>query len=638
MRLRTVLLCGGLLAMLLPTSLEGADERVRLVLRNGRRLEGRVYDMRDQYVELHQPLGSSRLPKSEIEAWGVLPDAGTEGQAPNLLIVVDNGHEIAGKATYREDTLEWVIELPTGQARYPEKRVRRTIPATGITSDGLYTPRRDFEERIARAIADVRSGERLRVDRGRDYLVQAGFFALRPIAKSLESEGDHPILKEISLDERLRVVVPEGTENSNPTLLRDVTTGLPSLRVEALRRALIELGAELYPLLGLLLLDDDQPAEVRSFATEVLGRMHCIPELLRAYEDSEGQAQFAIAIALGDNGIYLGIPTLIEALELPASASSGPRSRRTAQELAIARLREYSGEHFGFSMDSTPEERAQVIAQWREWWKANRETIEDAARSALSEVDENPRRRRAADIWRQGMIARSNGQMESAMEFFRRAHEEDPTSAAPLISLGVLAYTYRKSPQQGIDYFRQALSRPEGEGEKDLRRTCFLHLGRIYHSVRDFDLASKSFEKAIEIDPGYSVAWFGLGTVQFQEALLLGGDDVERRRTALVRARTTFEDGITALEAYRAEQQILDLNALPFDEELPFSTREHNRSLRDIRNELLDEIGRFHHQIAVISLALGEKDVARLHLGKAKAAPNPPEGIEYVERALDMPR
>jgi len=635
MRLRQLILCGGILALALPSALEGADERIRLVLRNGRRLEGRAYDLRNQYIELNQSLGSTRLPKSEIQAWGILPDEGTEGQAPNLLIVVDSGHEIAGRSTYEEDTLEWVIELPTGQARYPEERVQRTISQSGLTSDELFTPRRGFEERVASAIAEVRSGDSPRVARGREYLEQAGFFALKAVRKSIDEEGPNEVLRRLSLEERLRIVVPLGLDHTFPNLLRDATSGLPSLRVEALRTALIEIGAELYPLLGLLLLDRDQPAEVRSFAIDVLGRMHCLPELLRAYEDSEGQAQFAIAIALGDNGVYIGIPTLIEALQLPPAASRAPGARRSAQEVAIQRLREFTGESFGFEPDGTPEERAAAVELWNAWWKENRASVEDSARSAVQEGEASPRRRRAADIWRQGTLAYDRQQFESAMQLFQRAHDEDPTSAAPLISLGILSYTYRQDPQTGIDYFRQALSRPEGEGESELRRACYFHLGRIYTLGRDFDMAQKSLMKAVEIDPGYALAWFELGKVQFQEALLIGGDDTERRRDSLEIARATFLDGITALNAYRERQEILDLNALPFDVELPFSAREHNRSLRDIRQQLLNEIGRFHHEIAKICLALGETSLAKRHLAEAKEAPRPPEGLATLERVLD---
>ncbi len=613
---------------------DASGERMRLVMHTGERLEGRVYDLRNQYLEIQRSLGSKQFPKSEVDSWVLIPDEDAASTRGRLIIVLNGGHEIGGNVSFVPETLEWVVELAAGEARYPEKEVQRTIPPSGITSDGRFTPRLGFQQVIEKAIAEVRSGEKLEVASGSQTLRDAGFFALSAMEKSIEAEGPNETLKSLILEERFRVVVPVGIEEKLPNLLSDLMQAHPTTRVEVLREALVETGSDLYPLLGLLLLDPNQPKEVRSFSIDVLGRMHRVQELITAYSVAEGRAQFAVAVALGDNGIYLGIPTLIETLEIEARGE-GLHGEVSAAAFALQRLREYSGENFGYDPNGTPESRAEAVQQWRNWWDQNRGVIEDSVRESLVEGEESPRRRRAADLWRQGMLARARGQQESASGFFERAHQEDPTAAAPLISLGIIAYTYRKDPQAGIDYFRQALGREEATGEESLRRLCYFHLGRIYQLGRDYDMARRSLLKAVETDPTFSGAWYELGMVRYQQGLLISGEDAAQRREALSEARDSFGEGIEALERYRDAQTLLDLTSLPYDAELPFSTRDHNRSLRDIRNRLDVEIGRFHYQMAVISVALGEATVALQHLRQAKLSTEVPDGTDTLERVIE---
>jgi len=644
-RLLGLLVC---IALVGSATIAEAGERIRLILFSGEALEGRVYDLHDQYLEIHRTLGSTKVAKSDIESWRLVldedaepvPAAGTApgGEAaaadPGILLILQGGHEIAGEVRFLPETLEWVVRLPAGEARYPEKEVARTIAPSGITSDGRFTPRPDFDRRIREAVAAVRGESSLARETAAEYIEAAGFFALRELERSLAEEGEHPQVARLLLRERFRVVLPAGIEKSFPNLLRDVSEGLADSRVEALREALLEAGSDLYPFLGLLLLDERQPAEVRSFAIDILGRMHRIRELLEAYRVAEGQAQFAIAIALGDNGVFIGIPTLIEALSFGEGENVSAEAL-AASALALRRLEEYSGESLGFDPSAPAEERAAAIGRWQEWWQRNRVTIEESLREWIVEGHESPGRRRAADLWRRGMLARERGQHDSAEQFFLDARNADPTSMAPLVSLGIIAYTYRQDPQAAIDWFRQALSRPEAPGEESLRRLCYYHLGRIYQQANDWQMARQSLAKAVEIDPTYTGAWYEFGKVQFQEALRIPGDDPQRRRSALEDARATFLDGIAALERAREDQSLLDLNALPYDDDLPFNTREHNRSLREIRERLLVEIGRFHHQCAVISLALQEPRLAKEHITKARQSPEPEESLDRLEAAVD---
>lgn len=580
---------------------------VRLVLAGGEAVQGRVYDLHNEFLELNQRLGATKILKEQIQGWSHVDGAG--GVEPSgLLLVLDSGHEIDGKVSFDSGTREWVVEVELGGARYPDSQVARTIRPGGICSDGRFSPRTGFATRIQTAIDNVRNGDRVSLEEGKSYLRAAGFFALEAIVANLEAEGENTDLQRIALEERFRVSLPEGISAQHPTFIEDLTEGPDSKRFEVLREALLEHGADLYPLLGLLLLDEEQSVEVRSFSIDVLRRTHRISELVNAYRKSESRAQLALALALGDNGVYIGIPTLIESLSL---------SNLEARKIALNKLEEYTGETYGFDPLKDPGVQGESLARWQEWWHSNRKKVEDTLKFALSPGRDNPQHRRAADLWRQGILAEADQRLDSAEQFYLRAVEEDPTALGPLVSLGIFRYQRRADFEGGIEYFRRALSKDSGPGENELKRLSYYHLGRIYQLSYDFVHARGAYLKAISLDPGYADAWFDLGKVQYEEALVSQGGGAEKRRERITDARSTLEQGIRALLRYREGLVLVDRANLPFDSQLPFSTRDHNRSLKEVRDRIKAEIARFHDQMAVISLALGEREASLTSVEKA---------------------
>ena len=93
-----------------------------------------------------------------------------------------------------------------------------------------------------------------------------------------------------------------------------------------------------------------------------------------AWEASDGQGQLALAIALGENGVHVGISTLIEALEL---------EERAARVIAAKKLYDYTGERFDFDPDGELTARGDSIRKWRAWWDKNRDRIEGLAVAVL---------------------------------------------------------------------------------------------------------------------------------------------------------------------------------------------------------------------------------------------------------------
>ncbi|MGE4619173.1 MAG: tetratricopeptide repeat protein [Planctomycetota bacterium] len=570
-----------------------ASVRVRIRTQAGVVLEGRVYDLGNEYLEVGSRLGNTRILKREVKGWSLVDTESEE--SPGILLIMKNAHEISGNVRFDAGTREWVVDLELGSARYPDSQVERTILPNGICSDDRYAIRADFHERITRALDGVRSDDAMAKKEGSEFIRAAGFFAWRYLEEALAA-GENIEFRKILLEERFRMALPVGLTDSHPHFLKNLTEGNSKTQIELLRGALLENGSDLYPLLGLLLLDEAQSADVRSFSVDVLQRTHSVKELLSAWQSSTAHAQMALAIALGENGVYIGISTLINALELEEVA---------ARSIAADKLMEYTGQLLGFEPDGDPVARAESVKLWRQWWTENQKRIEKIAVSVLEGKELSAERRRASDLWRQGIEAESESRFDAAERFYRKAIEVDPTAMGPFVSLGIFLYQNRSDYDGALESFRKALGREPGIGDGINERTCYYHIGRINQLGLDFDRARTALLKAIQADPNYSAAWFELGRILSEEALLNSGD-LEQRKIQLKEALETFENGIVALIRYREGLIVVDRTNLPFDSALPFSTRDHNRSLRDLRMRILEELGRFRGRISALSLVLGD--------------------------------
>ncbi len=152
-----------------------AEIRVRTL--DGSVFEGRVYDLGNEYLELENRVGSNQILKRMVKSWKQVVLETPE--SPGIILVFEGGHAVSGNVRFDVGTREWVVDLELGSARYPDSEVKRTIQPNGMCSDDRFTVRADFEDRIHRAIAGVRSGESLAAMEGLEFLRAAGFFAKR---------------------------------------------------------------------------------------------------------------------------------------------------------------------------------------------------------------------------------------------------------------------------------------------------------------------------------------------------------------------------------------------------------------------------------------------------------------------------
>ena len=588
----------GLLAILASTLISlfpstSVEAQVRARMIDGKIAEGRFYDLGNEYLELSRRLGTKLVLKREVLGWSSYDLE--KDDLGGILLVLKSGMELGGNVRFDSGTREWVVELELGSARYNDVDVNRTIQPDGMTSDDRFTVRLGFHDRLKKAVESIRNGDALAKKDAENFIRSAGFFAMTTLTEELDKKSN-PVLRRLHLEEKFRMALPAGVSDSHPGFLNALVLGDPEQQITLLREVLLENGSDLYPLLGLLLLDENQSSELRSFCIDILQRTHSVTELVKAWQISQGRAQLALAIALGENGLYIGFSTLLDALGL---------DEQGARTLAALKLEEYTGETFGFDPLGALEDRQVAIAKWREWWSLNKDRIEIVTLAAMENNTDNPQRRRSSDLWRKGLEARTDGRLDSAERFFEQAIEQDPSAMGPFVSQGVLLYQDRSDYAKALEYFSKALGRKPGSGDNVNERACYYHIGKIYALGFDLEKARGALTKSVQIDPNYSVAWFELGRVKYDEALLSDGDRAQRLRL-LLDARNTFSRGATALARYREGLVVVDRTNLPFDSQLPFSARDHNNSIRQIRKRILAELGRFRVRMASISLMVSD--------------------------------
>ena len=146
-----------------------------------------------------------------------------------------------------------------------------------------------------------------------------------------------------------------------------------------------------------------------------------------------------------------------------------------------------------------------------------------------------------------------------------------------------------------------------------------------------FGVQRGAFSKAVKLDPNYSVAWYDLGQIQYDEALLNSGERNDRKKM-LLEARETFDRGLTALKRYREGLVVVDRTNLPFDSQLPFSTRDHNKSLREIRQRILADLGRFRARVAAISWMIGDDKRVIQEFEAARMEESINDDLQFISR------
>jgi serine protease Do len=141
-----------------------------------------------------------------------------------------------------------------------------------------------------------------------------------------------------------------------------------------------------------------------------------------------------------------------------------------------------------------------------------RELQTDLSAQSLSEWSfrqSNKKAVLAEEMCRKGFSFSINGQNQKAMEYFKKATENDPNSTAAWYGLGY-CYAGQNSSMDAIAAYKQAIQ------TDPTNAISHFHLGNYLHKIGRDDEAIAAFKQVVSINPEFEEAFFNLGIIYLE--------------------------------------------------------------------------------------------------------------------------
>jgi len=321
-------------------------------------------------------------------------------------------------------------------------------------------------------------------------------------------------------------------------------------------------------LLAYLSRQKDENSEVRNFClhnlTEKDQNEHLLRLMVNAQKD-DGWLRLAAALYLADNGVYAGVPHFISALRM-----QDPGVRKLTAE----KLRQASGENFGFNPEGTEKERGIAIAKWEKWCKQHSaEILLQSAKVLGSRVTDDDRsfslvyQKRAHTSW-------DKEELDAAADGFRKALELDPSNLAARLALAVLLYTEGGKTREARKELKLILKRYSEEASPTLRKLAFYHLALLDLTGGRWESSIHNLQAAILLDRSFADGYIALGKTYYTQAVsdkaisresLLKLSEAEREVREQRRSRV-IELSVRALECGLAllDRNIREVTSMDF--------------------------------------------------------------------------
>lgn len=175
-----------------------------------------------------------------------------------------------------------------------------------------------------------------------------------------------------------------------------------------------------------------------------------------------------------------------------------------------------------------------------------------------SQSDQKPRL--AGEMCRKGFSFSVNGQDQKALQYFKKATENDPSSTTAWYGLGY-CYAGSDSHKDAIAAYQQAIQTdPTNE-------MSHFHLGNYYQKLGRFNEAIESYQKVVNINPDFEAAYFNLGVIYSKIGQLMEGQEafqnVVRINPAAAKAHYNIGVSYTKLghysDAIEAYKKVIDI-------------------------------------------------------------------------------
>ncbi|MFC1707596.1 hypothetical protein ACFL59_12405, partial [Planctomycetota bacterium] len=559
------------------------------------------------------------------------------------IVILLSGDEVSGQVELRQNgRVIAVVQKTGGEVTFDQRQVR-TI---------LWSHRAESEQKAADGGGIGRTVELLlnRViegtpeDRGvaRDQLLDLGVFALPYLETRKGREDDPPEARKI-LEKVLEVAHIRSYGSSFliervPNLGRRLADPDPEVRLAALKEAVVVSPRDCPPLL-LHLAKKERTSHVRAFVLGQLSLMNRTEELAELLESEDGSLRLAAALALGDNGVHVGIEYVIDAL-----GHSSPEVRK----VAIGSLERWTGQFLGFFAEDEEGKRQKAIVRWQTWFeKDGQQFVEQSLRATVDrnqitqeEKDEGHAYwTRAQILWRKVVEQSLDGEARrdellKVQFLLRKALEKYPHFLNARLALAELCLTELDSPEDARIEIDLVLRRYADDAGVDTKKQAYYCLGLIGQREHKWPEAERHLRKAAALAPNdYRIAR-AMGRLSYDRALndpdLVGkhiragkrgapqatpatAKDVAKARVLELKVSVAaFTASLKKLEAYEeeVEQSKTSADTGATDEELPFEVGLFLTKLRAMKDHLRREAAELHFLRARSYAALQQDELA----------------------------
>ncbi len=583
----------------------GADADVldRVTLRSGSVRTGRICESGRNYILLEMPRATDRIPKRDILRVQLgRPESGEEADSDR--VELQGGRRVAGEVSVSPDGKFITVRVPgQGEVSFAKEEVVRIIRRGEVAAERPAAGPEEMAAQVAKLVGRLAEGGVSALNAEKE-LRALGIFAVEPLqaaAKTAGGEAPRRIGRVLRSYE-LKKVVGDTLDKDLPEVYEGIEAPKPEDRIETLRAALLVAPDEAVPLVRFVLEDPEEDAAVRSFCVELLRRLNRYRELIEAYDRADGSLALALAVALGENGVYIGIPCLISALG---------EEDRSLRDMAASKIKAYTGEDYVPAGDETPEEWKKTMEKYHAWWLSHRDVIMERTKAMVSSAPQaTAQRARAVQYWQRGAEQQTKEEYLLAEKSFRRALDEDPTYARAALSLGILLYSRERKYYESMSTLEHVAAGRYPDATDDVYGVAMFHIGVIQRERGNYKEAAEWFARAAETREHYIDAYMAAGDLYREWALTAKDLAASRRKELLSKAEGAYGAGVKSVTDYEKELVVMPVDATAIGENSEFSRRNYLRSLKTLRDSLQKSRTRFCENLVRIYMIQGALDKA----------------------------
>ncbi len=589
-----------------------AQAQDRVTLTSGVVRTGRIRDAGRNYILLEMAQSTDRIAKRDIARVQLgRPEPGENQDSDR--IELKGGRRIAGDVRVSPDGKLVIVRVPgAGEASYPREEVVRIIPRGEGAAERPSAGPEELAAQIAALVGRL-GREGADADAAEKELRALGIFAVEPLGEAAKTAAGDAArrIRVVLRSHELRKVVGDELDKDLPEIYEGIEAPQPEDRIEALRAALLVAPEDAVALVLFVLEDPVEDAAVRSFCVELLRRLNRYRELVEAYQRADAGLALALAIALGENGVHIGIPCLISALQ---------EDDRRLRALAGEKLKACTGEDYLPAEDAPEDEWKQARERYQAWWLAHRDVIMERTKAMTSHGPQaTPQRTRAIQYWERGAEQTAEEEYAAAEKSFRQALDEDPSYARAALSLGILLYRHQRRPAEAVECLERVASGRYPDAIDDVYAFAMYHLGVIRRELGGYKDAAEWFTRAIETRKNYIEAYTALGDTYYEWALMSDKLPAARRKEILAQAEAACDAGLRAAAAYEKDLVVMPVDPALVKDDGAFSRRDYLQSLKTLRDSLAGSRTAFAVNLVRIYLIQGALDKAEARAREAAA-------------------